>query len=119
MPLAALLNRTCDIWGVIPANPEIEDHEETEVVKFSGVPCRVDSILYRRSFEESEPGGTLGTKRAIIFIQDPRLSYPGNFDERDWIMQDGMRYQILTVDEVDDMFSTHHYEINCEVGLSR
>ena len=119
MPLLALLNRTCDIWGVVPANPEIEDHEETEAVKFSGVPCRVDSILYRRSFEEPISGGTIGNKRAIIFIQDPRLSYPENFNETNWIVQEGVRYNIVTIDEADDMFSMHHYEVNCESGLVR
>jgi len=119
MPLAALLNRTCDIWGITPANPETEDHEETETVKFSGVPCRVDSTLYRRSFEEQVSGGTPGSKRAWIFIQDARLSYPDNFNETNWIVQDGIRYNIITVDEADDMFQMHHFEIYCEGGLSR
>lgn len=119
MSLLALLNRTCDIWGVLPANPEIEDNEETEAVKFPGVPCRVDTTLFRRSFDEQVPGGTQGTKRAWIFVQDSRLSYPENFDENNWLIENGMRYNIITIEEADDMYNMHHFELYCEVGLSR
>jgi hypothetical protein len=119
MPLSALLNRVCDIWGIVPSNPEVEDHEEVETVVFPGVPCRVDSLLYRRSFEESVSGGTEGTKRAWLFIQDPRLSYPENFNENNWIVENGMRYNIIAVDESDSMFNMHHFEVYCEVGITR
>lgn len=119
MPLQALLNRVCDIWGVIPANPEVEDHEEVETIMYPGVPCRVDSTLFRRSFDDAVSGGTPGTKRAWIFIQDPRLQYPENFNEDNWIVEGGIRYNIITVDEADDMFSMHHFEVYCEAGITR
>jgi len=119
MPIAALLNRVCDIWGVVLADPEVEDSEDREAIIYPGVPCRVDSILYRRSVEQAATGGSQGAKRAIIFIQDPRLSYPENFNENNWIVENGLRYDILTIDEADDMFSMHHYEVNVQAGITR
>lgn len=119
MPIAALLNRVCDIYGTTPANPEVEDAEETEGIVYPGVPCRIDGIMYRRSIEATSSGGSQGTKRVIIFIQDPRLSYPENFNESNWIVENGLRYDILTIDEADDMFSMHHYEVNAQAGLTR
>jgi hypothetical protein len=121
MSLLALLNRTCDIWGVAAGNPEVEDSPvEAENVVFPGVPCRVDSVLYsRRSTEVASSGGAQNVKRATIFLQDPRLRYPENFDENNWIVEGGLEYKILIIDEVDDMFSMHHYEIQCEVGRFR
>jgi hypothetical protein len=116
MPLAALLNRVCDIWGVTPENPETEDSKEVEHIVYAGVPCRVDSILNRRSYDQAVPGGTQGVKRAIIFIQDSRLQYPENFDENNWIVENGIRYDIITIDEADDMFMMHHFEVNCQAG---
>jgi hypothetical protein len=120
MSLLALLNRTCDIWGVVQGNPEVEDSVEIESVVFPGVPCRIDTVLYtRRSTEESVTGGASNVKHATIFMQDPRLSYPNNFDENNWIVENGIKYKILTIDEADDMFSMHHYEVNCETGRFR
>jgi hypothetical protein len=121
MSLLALLNRTCDIWGVVAGNPEVEDSAvESESVVFPGVPCRIDSVLYsRRSTEVASTGGARNVKRATIFIQDPRLSYPENFDENNWIVEGGIQYKILTIDEADDMFMMHHYEVNCEAGRFR
>lgn len=116
MPLAALLNRVCDIWGTTNSDPETENSIDVEGIVYAAVPCRVDSVLYRRSYEESGSGGMQGVKRAVIFIQDPRLSYPENFDENNWIVENGIRYNIITIDEVDDRFTMHHYEINCEAG---
>jgi hypothetical protein len=119
MPLAALLNRVCDIWAATSSNPETEDSSETETIVYAGVPCRVDSILYRRSFDAPASGGVKGVKRAIIFIQDPRLQYPENFDENNWIMENGLRYEIITIDEADDMLGMHHFEVYCEAGRDR
>lgn len=119
MPLLALLNRVCDIWGVIPSDPEVEDSKDSEGIIYAGVPCRVDSILYRRSYDESISGGTPGIKQAIIFMQDPRLQYPENFNEDNWIMENGIRYEIMTIDEADAMFDMHHYEVRCEAGVTR
>jgi hypothetical protein len=116
MPLAALLNRVCDIWGTTHGDPETEDSLDVEGIVYAGVPCRVDSVLYRRSYEDPSSGGSQGTKRAVIFIQDPRLAYPENFDENNWIVENGIRYNIITIDEVDDRFTMHHYEVNCEAG---
>lgn len=118
-PIGPLLNRVCDIWGTTPDDPEVEDSTEKERLVFPGVPCRVDSILYRRSSEEPVTGGTQGIRRAIIYIQDPRLSYPTNFNENNWIMQNGIKYEIITIDEADDMFSMHHYEVNVQGGRYR
>lgn len=119
MPLQALLDRTCDIWAATSGNPETEDSVQTEGVVYAGVACRVDSILYRRSFDAPVAGGVQGVKRAIIFIQDSRLQYPENFDENNWIVENGMRYEIITIDEADDMFGLHHFEVYCETGRDR
>jgi hypothetical protein len=100
-------------------DPETEDAVDTEGIVFAGVPCRVDSILYRRSIEANTAGGAPGIRRAIIFIQDARLSYPTNFNENNWIVQNGIRYEILSIDEADDMFTMHHYEVNCQAGRYR
>jgi hypothetical protein len=116
MPLAALLNRVCDIWGTTYGDPETENSADIEHIVYAAVPCRVDSVLYRRSYEDPSSGGAQGTKRAVIFIQDPRLAYPENFDENNWIVENGIRYNIITIDEVDDRFTLHHYEVNCEAG---
>ncbi len=119
MPISALLNRVCDIWGETPANPEVEDSQETAGVIYPGVPCRVDSILYRRSQEATVSGGSQGVRRAIIFIQDSRLQYPENFNENNWIVENGIRYDIISIDEADDMFQMHHYEVNVQAGRYR
>lgn len=119
MPIAALLNRVCDIWGMVPANPETEDAVDQERIVYAGVPCRVDSIIYRRSNDQTVPGGVQGLRRAVIFIQDSRLQYPENFDENNWITENGIRYEIISIDEADDMFSMHHYEVNVEAGRYR
>jgi len=119
MPILALLDRTCDIWGMTRFDPEVEDSRDGEALLYPAVPCRVDSILYRRSIESTVTGGEQGIRRAIIFIQDPRLSYPDNFDENNWIMQDGIRYDILSIDEADDMFTMHHFEVNVQGGRFR
>lgn len=119
MSIQALLDRTCDIWATTPGNPETEDSTDTEAVVFAGVACRVDSILYRRSFDASVSGGTQGVKRAIIYMQDSRLHYPVNFNENNWIVQNGITYQIVTIDEADDMIGMHHYEVNVQAGVDR
>lgn len=119
MPISALLDRVCDIWGTVQLDPEVEDTADTEAVVFPGVPCRIDSILYRRSIEANVAGGAPGIRRAIIFIQDTRLTYPTNFNENNWIVQNGIRYDIMSIDEADDMFSMHHYEVNCQAGRYR
>lgn len=119
MPIAALLNRICDIWGMIPSDPEAEDSVDVEAIVYPGVACRVDSILYRRSAEGTVSGGAQGSKRAVIFIQDSRLQYPENFNENNWIVENGMRYDILYIDEADDMFNLHHYEVNVQAGINR
>lgn len=119
MPISALLNRVCDIWGTVRLDPETEDTKDTEAVVFPGVPCRIDSILYRRSIEAMSAGGAPGIRRAIIFIQDTRLQYPENFNENNWIMENGIRYDIMSIDEADDMFQMHHYEVNCQAGRYR
>lgn len=119
MPIIGLLDRVCDIWGMTSSNPEVEDSIDSEALIYPGVPCRVDSILYRRSIESTVTGGEQGIRRAIIFIQDSRLSYPDNFDENNWIMQDGIHYEILSIDEADDMFTMHHFEVNVQGGRFR
>ena len=119
MPILALLDRRCDIWGSILMNPETEDAKDVDAIVFPNVACRVDSILYRRSIESTVSGGEQGIRRGIIFIQDPRLSYPDNFDENNWIVQDGIRYEILSIDEADDMFTMHHFEVNVQGGRFR
>jgi len=120
MPLFNLLDRVCDIYGMTPGDPETENSEDTEGIVFSGVACRVDSILYRRaSTEAAVTGGAQGVKRAVIFLQDQRLQYPTNFNENNWIVQNGVEYQILSIDEADDMFQMHHYEVNAQAGRFR
>jgi hypothetical protein len=64
-------------------------------------------------------GGTQGVKRAIIYIQDSRLQYPTNFNENNWIVQNGINYQIVTIDEADDMIGMHHFEVNVQSGVDR
>jgi hypothetical protein len=119
MPILALLDRVCDIWGPRRADPEVEDAEDTEGIVFPGVPCRVDSILYRRSIESAATGGAQGLRRAIIFIQDNRLLYPTTFNEDNWIVQNTIRWDILSIDEADDLIGLHHYEVNCQAGVTR
>jgi hypothetical protein len=120
MSLLGLLNRTCDIWAVTPGNPEVEDSVESEAVVFAGVPCRIDTVLAsRRSAEVAASAGAQYARRAVIFIQDSRLQFPENFDENNWIVSDNLKYKILSIDEADDMFQMHHFEINCEVGRFR
>lgn len=120
MTMQALLDRVCDIWGVVPANPEVENSVETEGAVISNVSCRIDSILHRRLMAEvPSPGGMRGVKRATIFVQDDRLIYPTTFNEDNWIVQAGIRWDIQTIHDADDGTGLHHYEVDCQAGRDR
>lgn len=116
-----LLDRTCEIWHVQEADPEVENSVDTEAAAFVGVPCRKDTIMNRRSagLEAPTPGGVQTNARATFFINDPRLQYPTNFDESCWIIENGMRWEIQAIHEADDLIGLHHYEVDCLSGRRR
>src|SRR5215470_10211830 len=120
MSFEALLDRVCNVGKSIPADPEVENSQERDIVIAQGVPCSSDSLLYRNSVGETAvSGGMQGIKRVTFFISDPRLVYNVNFNEDNWITIEGVRYEIRTIHVMDNMIGQHHYEVDAQTGQAR
>lgn len=117
--MMALLTDVCDIWHEVVADPEVENSVDQDQVAISGVPCRPDSLLFRNTSESPVGGGMQTGKKVTFFITDTRLVYPSTFNENNWIVAYGMRYNIRAIHVANDSVGFHHYEVDTVIGINR